>query len=233
MPEIDSRKLRSYYDRFYKEGDFRYYSEELSTTMLRTLLEKLRLQPGSSILDVGCGTGYYAELLSKLGMRTTGVDVSISGLHKARMRYTALPLVCGDANLLPFRKEEFSAAFLFGCSLMNTANNLHMYRLLSESAFLVRAGGWIVATSSSDFSGKTKGGWLQHLPDDFRRVTRMFGESRSFLWITHPRLFALRGLALHRLVQTLLRLTPLRFPRMIICAIQKPEAGSSENWENS
>ncbi len=225
MPESGSRELRSYYDTFYQESDFRRYSRGLSSTMLRTLLKKLRLSPGSRILDVGCGTGFYAELFSNLGMQTTGVDISLNGLRKARERHAGLPLVCGDANALPFRREQFSAAFLFGCSLMNTADDSIIHRLLSESTLVVQPGGWVVATSSSDFSGKTKGGWLQRLSADFQRVIGMFSESRSFLWITHPRLFVLRGAALHPLVTTCMRVAPLRFPRMILCAIQKPESG--------
>ena len=40
------------------------------------LVEELALPPGSSILDVGCGTGRHAVELAKRGFRMTGLDLS-------------------------------------------------------------------------------------------------------------------------------------------------------------
>jgi SAM-dependent methyltransferase len=40
------------------------------------LLEELSLQPGGSILDVGCGTGRHAIELAKRGYAVTGIDLS-------------------------------------------------------------------------------------------------------------------------------------------------------------
>ena len=40
------------------------------------LVEELNLPPGSSILDVGCGTGRHAVELARHGYRLTGIDIS-------------------------------------------------------------------------------------------------------------------------------------------------------------
>jgi cyclopropane fatty-acyl-phospholipid synthase-like methyltransferase len=40
------------------------------------LVEELNLPPGSSILDVGCGTGRHAVELARHGYRMTGIDIS-------------------------------------------------------------------------------------------------------------------------------------------------------------
>jgi SAM-dependent methyltransferase len=47
------------------------------------LLEELSLEPGSSILDVGCGTGRHAIELAKRGHAVTGIDLSSEMLSKA------------------------------------------------------------------------------------------------------------------------------------------------------
>jgi len=47
------------------------------------LLEELSLQPGGSILDVGCGTGRHSIELAKRGFSVTGIDLSSEMLAKA------------------------------------------------------------------------------------------------------------------------------------------------------
>jgi SAM-dependent methyltransferase len=47
------------------------------------LLEELSLQPGSSILDVGCGTGRHSLELAKRGYTVTGLDLSSEMLARA------------------------------------------------------------------------------------------------------------------------------------------------------
>jgi len=47
------------------------------------LLEELRLPPGGSVLDVGCGTGRHAIELAKRGYAVTGLDLSSEMLARA------------------------------------------------------------------------------------------------------------------------------------------------------
>ena len=47
------------------------------------LLEELSLQPGASILDVGCGTGRHSIALARRGYAVTGIDLSSEMLAKA------------------------------------------------------------------------------------------------------------------------------------------------------
>jgi SAM-dependent methyltransferase len=47
------------------------------------LLEEFALQPGSSILDVGCGTGRHSIELAKRGYAVTGLDLSAEMLAQA------------------------------------------------------------------------------------------------------------------------------------------------------
>ncbi len=47
------------------------------------LLEELSLQPGGSVLDVGCGTGRHAIALAQRGYAVTGLDLSSEMLSRA------------------------------------------------------------------------------------------------------------------------------------------------------
>ena len=48
------------------------------------LIEELRLKPGATILDVGCGTGRHAIELARRGYMVTGVDLSTGMLAEAK-----------------------------------------------------------------------------------------------------------------------------------------------------
>jgi len=69
------------------------------------------LPPGSSLLEIGCGTGWFGRALVRRGMRVTGLDPSAAMLAHARTR---LPVVRGDAQRLPFPDRAFDAALLVG-----------------------------------------------------------------------------------------------------------------------
>lgn len=65
----------------------------------------LALEPGASVVDVGCGTGRHAVSLAARGLRVTGVDLSPAMLARARDRAEAagveVELLEADARALP------------------------------------------------------------------------------------------------------------------------------------
>jgi len=60
-----------------------------------------RLQGDEAVLDLGCGNGYYLELIDAIGL-----DRSLGMLASARRKTTG-PLVAGDAAALPFSTNAF------------------------------------------------------------------------------------------------------------------------------
>lgn len=74
-----------------------------------------------SILEVGCGSGYYSEILSHLLKRRgryVGVDYSPAMIGLAQKHYPSSPFVVGDATALPFADGAFETV-LNGVSLMH------------------------------------------------------------------------------------------------------------------
>lgn len=66
-------------------------------------------RPGSAMLEIGCGTGWFARRLTEHGYRVTGVDPSRAMLARARDR---VAVVQGDAARLPFADRSFDVAYL-------------------------------------------------------------------------------------------------------------------------
>jgi malonyl-CoA O-methyltransferase len=59
---------------------------------------------GRVVLDAGCGTGRYMRLLSALGARVVGVDLSLA--MAARARSMQLHVACGDLTAMPVRSDS-------------------------------------------------------------------------------------------------------------------------------
>ncbi len=75
--------------------------------LVRSLLD---LQPGDTVLDVGCGTGWFTRRVAGDGAQVVGLDrdaeaLAFAGQHSAGcVRY-----VRGDASALPFADAAFDA----------------------------------------------------------------------------------------------------------------------------
>jgi len=72
-----------YYDLFYHDKN---YEEEVN--YVDELIKKNSLIEATHILDMGCGTGIHANLLSQLNYKVDGVDVSEKMIATARSNYS-------------------------------------------------------------------------------------------------------------------------------------------------
>lgn len=64
-----------------------------------------------TILDIGTGTGRFAEFFNDAGFNVMGIDVSLPMMAKAREKKFR-NLVQADAHHLPFRNETFDGALM-------------------------------------------------------------------------------------------------------------------------
>jgi SAM-dependent methyltransferase len=74
-----------------------------------------------SLLEIGCGSGYYSEILAQLArsdVRYTGLDYSKAAIARARLRYPDVDFEVGDATALRFSDRSFDIVFN-GVSLMH------------------------------------------------------------------------------------------------------------------
>ena len=105
---FDLPGVASGYEDWYSSA-FGRLADELERELLAELLGPLG--PGTSVLEVGCGTGHFAAALRARmeGVRVVGVDLSPAMLLHARER---VPSLRADARRLPFPSATFDAAVL-------------------------------------------------------------------------------------------------------------------------
>jgi SAM-dependent methyltransferase len=92
------------YDAWYDTPRGRWIGER-EWTMVR---DALRLQRGDSVLDIGCGTGWFTRRAEAVATRVVGLDTDPASLAFARHRSTdRTEYLLGDATVLPFADAAF------------------------------------------------------------------------------------------------------------------------------
>ena len=131
--------------------------EHYSLDMLLALLPRLGVGPGTSLLDVACGSGLAIRVADGMGADVAGIDAAAELVAVARARTPTANLRVGSMFELPWRDEHFDAVMSIngiwgGCGAA-----------LDEVYRVLRSGG-LVAISF----------WGQGPPLDIREVFKAF-----------------------------------------------------------
>ena len=78
------------------------------------------LAPGMSLLEIGCSSGFYSEVLDIAGlpMKYTGCDYSDAFIRLAREKYPAIEFAVEDATSLHYPDRSFDVV-VSGCCLLH------------------------------------------------------------------------------------------------------------------
>jgi SAM-dependent methyltransferase len=115
-------------------------------------MRSLRLEAGTSVLDVGAATGYYAEVLriGKVPVRYHGVDFSEGFVALGRALFAGVSLDCADARCLPFAQSTFDVV-LSGACMMHVVD---YPRMLAELARVAKR--YVILHRTPVVEGKTQ-----------------------------------------------------------------------------
>ncbi len=112
--------------------------EDFNSLSFRDFLPNL---VGHSVLDLGCGEGYYSRLLARMGAKVTGIDLSAKMIAAARELERDFPLGIdyrtGSAVSYQFRENSFDDV-ISAMALMCAPN---LSQLLAAVFRVLRPGG--------------------------------------------------------------------------------------------
>ncbi len=166
--------VRRGYDALSVRYDEAYGGESKYRAWIDKLLE--RLDAGSRVLDVGCGSGLpLARKLAQAGHAVTGVDISEVQIRRARALVPEAEFVQADAAALDFPAESFDAVVSF-YALIHLPQD-EQQELLRKVAGWLRPGGWFVCTTGeqawtgedSDWLDSGVSMWWSHADADTNR----------------------------------------------------------------
>jgi len=112
------------------------------------LLERVRMRPHASALDVGCGEGRFCRMLQPLGIRTVGIDPTEALLARAKELDPTGDYRVGRGEELDFEDASFDLVVSY-LSLIDIAP---LDKALAEMARVLRPGGSLLIANLTGFT---------------------------------------------------------------------------------
>jgi SAM-dependent methyltransferase len=98
--------------------------EGVAIPLYEAVLNETAIGEGTSVLDIGCGSGIFCEMAAKRGARVSGIDAAESLLAIARERVIDGDFRTGEMEVLPYVDRTFDvvagfSSFQFAASPVN------------------------------------------------------------------------------------------------------------------
>ena len=104
----------------------------IAKTEFNLMMSMMQPRPGSTLLDVGCGTGHFSRRFARAGLQVTAIDPDEKAIEFARQQGSNIEYRIGDARRLPFEDASFDycSAVTSLCFVENVAAALQeMWRV--------------------------------------------------------------------------------------------------------
>jgi SAM-dependent methyltransferase len=148
------------YDQIAHTFDKRYERNEYAGVE-RALREFIGDEHNLRVLEVGCGTGHWLDVVQATGRRPVGLDYSAGMLAKAQTRLQGAALIRGDAERLPLPSRSFDRVFCI--------NALHHFpnkpAFLAEARRILRPGGKLWSVGLDPHHGLDKWHVYDYFPE--------------------------------------------------------------------
>ncbi len=141
------------------------YCEE-QEAKIKAALSEIKLRKGSSVLDVGCGTGLLFSHIAEDAALLVGLDFSSNILRQASKRakqHSSVAILRADADFLPFPDKTFNAVFAITLlqNMPNPLRGLYEIKRVAQSKAAVIVTGLKKEFSREEFAQLLKGAKLE------------------------------------------------------------------------
>jgi len=115
----------------------RLHDRGVTGPLLHAIGDMVAASPGDTVLDAGCGDGFYLGALARqTGCRAHGVDISIPAIDAAARRYSECEWIVANADrFVPYAARSFSVVV----SITARMNSAEFRRVLREDGRLLVA----------------------------------------------------------------------------------------------
>lgn len=178
----EQRAVSGTYNDKYRHDNYFEYREWMYRRYLTAVVAWAGLSSNSTLLDAGCGQGFFTHLFADMGFRATGVDISTEGIAAARRLYgesDKLSYFVDDVTTLELR-DKYDCVFTRSCSLHNFAEFSTNPQTTETFLSYVKRGGLLIVDYHTKLSpNRQSDSWMYHSRDDFRRHFDYFADART------------------------------------------------------
>lgn len=125
----NKKEIARRYDSSAEIYDNRY--KNIQDKKYREIFSRVDIRGCEAILDIGCGTGTFLNIISETssnGMKLVGIDLSLKMIKIAHEKYPHIDFIVADSDALPIRDVAFSKVF----SITHFQNLLQPEQTLNE-----------------------------------------------------------------------------------------------------
>lgn len=126
---VNKKEIARRYDSSAEIYDNRY--KDIQDKKYREIFSRVTIRGTKTILDVGCGTGTFLNIISETetkGTKLVGIDLSTEMIKIAHEKYPDIDFIVADSDALPIRDLSFSKIF----SVTHLQNLPHPKQTLHE-----------------------------------------------------------------------------------------------------
>lgn len=131
----------------------------------KILIDKY-FKPGSTILDIGCGTGRTTIPLFKLGYKVSGVDITpemIQNAQKvAKEKNLNIPYEVGDAAKLKYADNSFDNAIFSNNGFGQIPGSEKIQNALKEIYRILKPEGYFILIAHVRYEGDISRFWIKN-----------------------------------------------------------------------
>lgn len=175
LTSADLDQLKTRLKSTWMTGDYDLFSRYMEKDA-EVFYQRLGIQPGTRLLDVGCGAGQLSLIAARAGAKVTGCDIATNWLEQARARAAAEGLEInfeeGDAEALPYQDAQFDAVV----SLVGAMFAPRPELVAAELTRVCRPGGTIA------MANWTPGGFIGQMFKTIARHIAPSGMPSPVLW---------------------------------------------------
>jgi SAM-dependent methyltransferase len=216
-----------FYDKSYQKENYFLYQDWLYEPYISSLVAFCGLEKGSSILDVGCGQGFFSYLFAKQGMKVSGIDISETGIHKANDSYGQLGVSFAVSDIQTATVfEQFDCIFVRSCSLYNSDDFPLNSDLTDRMLKHLKPTGTFIFVYNSNFSSRPSPTWRYHSLEDVREHFGKYTNVQIF-FLNKITTYLLRKWSMARVV-TLINVFLSKVSGIggeIVCILKTPAVG--------
>lgn len=224
-----------FYNDTYKRHNYFHYQKWLYEPYVCSLVRFCQLREGASLLDVGCGQGFFSYLFSRCGMNVQGIDISETGIEKARQLYGGTGISFNVCNVQTVTFPSlFDCIFVRSCSLYNSAVFATQTKVTEDLLRHLKPQGTLIFAYNSRFSHKRSSSWRYHSILDVRNHFSGYPDAQIF-FANKATTYIFRKHSFNPLL-TKINVLVSRVSGIggdIVCVLRKPDAVHTKNPSNN